>query len=457
VVPAVGTRLRQLTLVNITGKNMAELTHDHPDSKSVNTLRIKTQLKSRYTVFDASGRLPLDIVYGLRRKSDSDPRDVSFQVTRSFLDVPYALANGLLSLHELRSSDTSPNQHIEVDLSRLRETIADEEPALEYIVLPSKSNRTAERGQLGFTEYRYRVESGSLLSSLFKPGKKYSIGLANRDLGTHCWINGDHVPFPVVQNIPSSAAESAVEVCKLVSSAHGGFAVFRAVKELRWPPTIETRMHLLSSQRTGDPSSDGASHPLLQVTVTNAGSDSISIQTRGQQRFVSPWGPFQPESDDGLNAGSRPCILDPSSTTGNLEVLDAATRSVVRDPFKGSTRGHPPVRRGLRQGVDQLRALQPGVAVSREIEADTLWRGLRDGRYLIRLKPKGCWWHPGDIKSRPDDEGKVPKHFNTPHQTPVVLESKDEVEFEMRNGKIVRTDQEFKSARKRAEDLTKAI
>jgi hypothetical protein len=444
VVPVVNTRLRQLLLTPNNSsspcrryrESMTEPTKFHPDSKTVNTLRIQTQLKSRYTVFDASGRLPFDVVFGLRRKSDSDPRDVSFQVTRSFLDVPYALANGLLSLHELRSSDTGPNEHIEVDLSRLSKTFADQESTVEYIVLPSKSNRTAERGQLGFTEYRYRVEPGSLLASMFEPSHKYSIGLANRDLDMQCWINGDHVPSPVAQTNPSSAAESAVENCKLVSSAHGGFAVFRAVEHLTWPPTIETRIHLLSSQRTEGPSSDEASGPLLQVTVTNTGSHSISIQTRGQQRFVSSWRPFQPESDDGLNAGSKPCILDPSSTTGNLKVLDAATRSVVRDAFKGSARGPPPVRRGLRQGVNEPRVLHPGVAVTGELEVDTLWRGLKDGRYLIRLKPKGCWWHPGDIKSRPDDEGKVPKHFNTPHQTPIVLESKDEVEFEMRNGKI---------------------
>lgn len=33
--------------------------------------------------------------------------------------------------------------------------------------------------------------------------------------------------------------------------------------------------------------------------------------------------------------------------------------------------------------------------------------------------------------SEPDDEGKVPKRFWAAHQTPVVLESDDEVEFEM--------------------------
>jgi hypothetical protein len=59
-------------------------------------IRVQTQLKSRYPVFDAFGKLPFDLVFGLRRKRDSDPRDVSFQVTRSFLDAPYGLAKGFL-------------------------------------------------------------------------------------------------------------------------------------------------------------------------------------------------------------------------------------------------------------------------------------------------------------------------------------------------------------------------
>jgi hypothetical protein len=32
-------------------------------------IRVQTQLKSRYLVFDASGQLPFDLVFGLRRKT----------------------------------------------------------------------------------------------------------------------------------------------------------------------------------------------------------------------------------------------------------------------------------------------------------------------------------------------------------------------------------------------------
>lgn len=87
--------------------------------------------------------------------------------------------------------------------------------------------------------------------------------------------------------------------------------------------------------------------------------------------------------------------------------------------------------------VDQLAVLRPGVAVSREIQLDRWVRGLDDGRYLIRLLPKGCWWHFGDIKGDPDHDGKISKRYVVAKQTPVVLESRDEVEFQLIDGRIV--------------------
>lgn len=117
---------------------MADPTSNHTDSSNLEPLRVMTRLQSRFNVFDASGRLPFDIVFGLRRRSDSDPRDVCFRTTNSFLDVPYALANGILSLHELRTSTTGPKERIEVDLNCLREAITDNEPTTRHITLPSR-------------------------------------------------------------------------------------------------------------------------------------------------------------------------------------------------------------------------------------------------------------------------------------------------------------------------------
>jgi hypothetical protein len=73
-----------------------------PNSNTTTRLPIQTQLKARYPVLDATGNLPFDIVFGLRRRSDSDTRDILFHTTHSILDVPYALAHGLARIHEVR-------------------------------------------------------------------------------------------------------------------------------------------------------------------------------------------------------------------------------------------------------------------------------------------------------------------------------------------------------------------
>jgi hypothetical protein len=418
---------------------MSEPASSDPNSDTIEPLRVQTQLKSRYTIFDASGGLPFDLVFGLRRRSDSDMRDISFQTTRSFLDVPYALANGLLNLHELRRTDTNPNERFEVDLSRLRAAIADDEPVLEYMLLPSRSNRTAKRGQLGVTEYRYRVDAGSPLASILETKKKYSIGLANRDLGIHRWIDSDHAPSSAADSTPTSTTERTIETCKLVSNPHGSFATFRVIENLVWPPTVETRMHLIDCPTNDSADGENLDRTLLQITVTNTGSDVISMQTRGQQNFLGPWGPFQPESDDGLNPGGRPCILNPVSGTSNLQVVDVATGSIVRDAPKARLCGLRSGRPDLRPKLDDLVVLKPGVRHSRDISLDALVQNLDNGRYVLRLIPKGCSWYSGEVESDPSDDGKVFKRY-TRGRTPVVLQSDDEVKFDMRDGKMVKVE-----------------
>jgi hypothetical protein len=424
-------------------------------------IRVQTQLKSRYPVFDASGHLPCDIVFGLRRKSDSDPRDISFQKPHSILDVSYALAKGLLEIHELRRPPppgaNRPEEHVEVDLSALRDAIDDDdgEPAAtEFLTLPSRSNRTAKRGQLGVTEYRYRIEAGSALAACLEVGRKYSIGIAERDLGVHSWIDSsNHTPpsdtATATTTAQTSPAESTddnniTETCNLRSNSHGGFAVFTVVKNLTWPPTLETRMHLLflpdpSNPNPERPSSDQAT---LQITVTNPHptTTTISLQTRGHQRFLGPWGPFQPESDDGLYPGRRPTILaSPPEATANFQITNLATGAVVRDyPKPGACAGARTGKRpDLRPRVEDFVVLEPGVVHSREIGLGGLVRGLGDGRYVVRLKPKGCWWCFGEVGVS-DPDGKVPRRvYGAKYQTPVVLRSDDEVEFVLRNGMIV--------------------
>ncbi|MCJ1345992.1 hypothetical protein MMC31_004203 [Peltigera leucophlebia] len=62
---------------------------------------------TRYRIFDASGQLPFSLVFGLCRRSpaDTDPRPLLLEIAASVLDVPFALAHGLLTLHEQHPED----------------------------------------------------------------------------------------------------------------------------------------------------------------------------------------------------------------------------------------------------------------------------------------------------------------------------------------------------------------
>lgn len=181
-----------------------------------------------------------------------------------------------------------------MDLSRLRDAIADDEPALEYITLPSKSNRTAKRGQLGVTEYHYRVDPGSALGLLFESGKRYSIGLGNRDLGIHHSIDGGHAHSSNADTVPSSAAEGATGTCKLVSNPHGGFAVFTVVENLTWPPPMETRMHLLGHPRNDEITVTAFLDPFYKSQSTTPAPTLFQYRQGANSASSAPGDPSSP-------------------------------------------------------------------------------------------------------------------------------------------------------------------
>lgn len=288
-------------------------------------LRIHTQIHSRYQVFDASGQLPFSIVFGLCRRSpaDTDPRPLILEIAGTVLDVPYALAHGLLTLREQHSEDTK--QWVEVDLGRLNGVAAKE---VEYLPLPSPVNRTKHRRD-AFTVYQCHVDVSKLVSIL-EPGKKYSIRLVSEDLGVKRSAYSDQKLFVGNDGKPSHASEAV----KLVNSKPtAGNAIFTVVKSLSWPPRIKTTMRLCASSLSSD--SVLANHKLnsrtaLEVSVTNTGSDPVTMQTRGHQRFLIPWGPFQPEPD---TDDDRMRIIHPTPhkpPMSSLQVVDSATGEVVR-------------------------------------------------------------------------------------------------------------------------------
>ena len=398
----------------------------------MNQLRIHTQIHSRYQVFDASGQLPFSIVFGLCRRSpaDTDPRPLLLEIAGSVLDAPYALAHGLLTLHEQDPEDAK--QWVEVDLSRLSKVAMKE---AECLSLPSPVNRT-EHWTDAFTVNQCHIDVNGELASILEPGRKYIIRLASEDLGVKRWAYSDRKQFVDNEGKPSHDSEAV----KLVNSKHtAGKATFTVVKSLSWPPKVETRMHLCASS----PSSDSAvanaklsSSTALGVSVTNTGSDSVTVQTRGHQRFLIPWGLFQPEPDAD---DDRMRIIDATPhkpPTSSLQVVDSATGEVVRGNEQRGTGPLTDSKADRRPMAEDVVTLKPGAPVVRKVDIGALVDGLTDGQYKIRMQPRGCrWWH-GEIGKEVGEDGRVPAHLCETIIPPLMIESQDEVELRIRDGKV---------------------
>lgn len=400
----------------------------------MNELRIHTQIHSRYQVFDPSGQLPFTIVFGLCRRSpvDTDPRPVLLEVAGSVLDVPYALAHGLLTLREQDPEDAK--QWVEVDLSRLNTVAAKE---AECLSLPSPVNRT-EHWRDAFTVYQYYIDVNDELASILESGKKYIIKLGSEDLGVKRWAYSDRKEFIDNDRKPSHGSEAV----KLVNSKPtAGNATFM-VKSLSWPPRMETRMRLCASS----PSSDSAlvnakpnSSPTLEVSVANTGSDTVTVQTRGHQRLLIPWGPFQPEPDAD---DDRMRIIDATPhkpPTSSLQIVDSVTGEVVRG---NEQRGIGPLRDSnadRRPKAEDVVTLKPGAPIIRTIDIGALVDGLADGQYKIRMQSRGCrWWH-GEVGREEGEDGRLPAHLCEIINSPLMLESQDEVELSIKDGKVDRS------------------
>lgn len=199
-------------------------------------LQIHARIPSRYKVLDRSEQLPFSIVFGLCRDSsaDIDPRPLVLDTTRSALDVPYALAHKLLTLHEYVSRD---KQDVEVDLSRLTKIGGDNAT---HVVLPSPVGRK-ENEFKAFTTYMYHVDTSSELASILEPSKKYTIRLATEDLSVkwHAYGGRDQLVSEEGKPLQPSREERLV---KTKSKFSGGHARFTAVSSLPWPPKVLNRM-----------------------------------------------------------------------------------------------------------------------------------------------------------------------------------------------------------------------
>ncbi|KAI0884503.1 uncharacterized protein GGS22DRAFT_163679 [Annulohypoxylon maeteangense] len=391
-------------------------------------LCIHTAIHSRYQVFDASGQHPFSIVFGLcrRQPNDIDTRPIILHTANSFLDVPYAIAHGLLTLHEHHGED---GQEVRVDLvGRLR---LSESEFGTYLTVPSPVDR-AVHWREAMAIYQYPIEPDSELASVLRPGRKYTIRLAGKDLGVKWWAYGDNDQLPSNEAFTTRALETAKLVNSKPSAGKASFAVLPALPR---PPKVETHMRLCRSEETVD-DSDGVG--ALAISVLNTGDQSVTIQTRGQQRFLMPWGPFQPEEIE----ASQPRIIDATSPAPNsgLLVVDAATGDVVRHAMKpGPCDGLTDSNVDHRPKLGSLVTLIAGEPLVRRVDISGLLNGILDGKYRIQMLPRGVWWCVGsytEIRNEGDGDDRVPRRLYQTKIPPLMLETEDTVEVRIENGRI---------------------
>ena len=80
--------------------------------------------------------------------------------------------------------------------------------------------------------------------------------------------------------------------------------------------------------------------------------------------------------------------------------------------------------------------MKPETPVVNVVDISSKIKGLEDGRYKIRMHPKGCrWWR--DVLRNEEGEGeKVPVRLWKSWTVPIMLDSEDELEITIKDGKV---------------------
>lgn len=250
-----------------------------------NELRISVRIDSRYQICNASGQLPFGILFGLCRRSpaDTDPRPLLVQVAGSVLDVPYALAHALLSLHV--QEPENPTKWVQVDVRRLPKAAITETTCLS---LSSPVNRE-KHWRSCVTAYHCASPFDAYMASILEPGRRDAIKLASNDLGVQrsAYTNEEHL----VKLEGKLCNDTGIP--KTICGKGVGKAMFKVVKSLSWPPKIEMSMSLCMPSQSLDQTSvddklSSSAGVELKVSVINTSTNTVTVQTNGDQLFLSP-------------------------------------------------------------------------------------------------------------------------------------------------------------------------
>ena len=122
--------------------------------------------------------------------------------------------------------------------------------------------------------------------------------------------------------------------------------------------------------------------------------------------------------------------------TSSLQVVDATTGDVVRDNKQRGTHLLTDSNADMRPKVEGVVALRPGAPIARKIDIGVLVDGLVDGQHRVRMQARGFRWWQGEIREDEVEDGRISAHLCESIVPPLMLESRDEVELCIRDGKV---------------------
>jgi hypothetical protein len=120
----------------------------------------------------------------------------------------------------------------------------------------------------------------------------------------------------------------------------------------------------------------------------------------------------------------------------SLFVVNAVTGGTVRGHHDTSICHLRDSKADPRPTIDDLSILKPETPVVNVVDISSKIKGLEDGRYKIRMHPKGCRWWRNVLRKEEGEGEKVPVRLWKSWTVPIMLDSENELEITIKDGKV---------------------